>query len=324
VLVRQYYVEFDPNTGLRMSKGDGSPLSDGKGPSAALVKATLINAARSLQGSFTYFSGTQATLKQSKVADAPNPRYIEGFGIPNLNNVLVFASSRIIEEMSLNSSGMTNLTTTQSKNQTLIIFDRQSLKAKDAPHVFAFSVQAGGYFKATLVYTDPPGPVRKAFDPSPALVNDLDILVTCDSTTRSSCSSKSLNTTIWSSASRLDNVEQVPSTTNAPWRFESNVSLVLQVVPTNIAVGVQPYALVVSGAGIFYNSSRSSRPNWVPEWTKTAKTQSTINLKHDRVLMGALIAGAIFVVLIIISLAWGLIRMRRERNEDDSAHASET
>lgn len=40
LLVRQYYMEFNPVTGIKDMKN--SPLADGLGPSAALLKATLV------------------------------------------------------------------------------------------------------------------------------------------------------------------------------------------------------------------------------------------------------------------------------------------
>jgi hypothetical protein len=254
-------------------------------------------------------------MLQSKVSEAANPRHIEGFGIHSLSNVLVFSSTRTQVDVSLNSSDSTS----SPRNQSLIIFDRQALKARDSPHAFTFIVRAGGSFKATLVYADPPGPVRRAYDIGAVLVNNLDLIVSCANSSAPTCPQELRNTTVWSSASRVDNVEQVPSTSNDPWKFSSDVTLILQVLPVSITVGTQPYSLVVSGFAVFVDVTRSSLPNWVPDWTGTARNASSISLKHDHALLGGLIAGGAFLVIIVLSVIWGFFHRKRDRNDQESA-----
>jgi hypothetical protein len=318
LLVRQYYFEINPLTGLRRANGDRGPLSDDKGPSAALIKATLINSARSLPGRFSYNSASEGKMLQSKVSEAPNPRHIEGFGIHSLSNVLVFTSTRTQVDVSLNTSDSTS----SPRNQSLIIFDRQALKARDSPHAFTFIVRAGGSFKATLVYADPPGPVRRAYDTGAVLVNNLDLMASCANISVPTCPQELRNTTVWSSASRVDNVEQVPSTGNDPWTFNSEVIITLQVLPVSITVGTQPYALVVSGFAVFLDANRSSSPNWIPDWTGTARNAESISLKNERALLGGLIAGGVFLVIIVMSLIWGFFHRKRDRNDEESAPSS--
>jgi hypothetical protein len=141
-LVRQYYTDgYYPS---------GSPTpTDRFTPSSALLKATLIAAAREVPRRWTV-DGDVDTL--------PVPSFEQGFGFPVLDDALYFPG------------------------------DRSRLKAIDVPlsaglatgetTTLRLQVNAGTPLKAVLVWIDPPGTVRGATDTTPQLVNDLDLRLT--------------------------------------------------------------------------------------------------------------------------------------------------
>lgn len=245
-LIRQYYREFDPATGLRSNPLTG-PLLDGKGPSAALIKATLINSARGLTGLHRY-TRANGTVTTQPFDAQPNPLYLYGFGLPALNNTLAFAGT----------------------GARLFVFDRYALSEDGQKHKFQISVSRGGSLKATLVYTDPPGPVTSAFEDTEVLVNDLDLSASCQSQT---CNDTFLDNK-WKSQSRVDNVEQVPSVGLSPHVFGSEMTISLEVTAVNLEQS-QPYSLVIAGKGLTLIEGNSERPNWIPDWgTKARATNS--------------------------------------------------
>lgn len=140
-LVRQYYTEGWYPSGTKTG-------ANALNPSAALMKATLISAARQVPQRET---GSGLTAAQ------PVPSNEQGFGFPVLQDALVFAGGtrrlRIADVP--NASGL-------ASGQTTTLY---------------LDVRAGTPLKAVLVWTDPPGVVRPTSDPTPELVNDLDLRV---------------------------------------------------------------------------------------------------------------------------------------------------
>jgi hypothetical protein len=141
-LVRQYYTDGWYPT--------GAPLAANRiVPSAALLKATLISAARAVPNRAT------AT---SLVSAQPVPSYEQGFGFPVLDDALFFPG------------------------------DRRQLRVVDTPLAAGLTagasvtvnvnVRAGTALKAVLVWTDPPGTASNSNTTPPQLVNDLDLRVT--------------------------------------------------------------------------------------------------------------------------------------------------
>ncbi|HUP48798.1 MAG TPA: S8 family serine peptidase [Thermoanaerobaculia bacterium] len=140
-LVRQYYMEgFYPG-------GAGNPVNR-RNPSAALLKATIIAAARHVPGRVT---------RSSLYDTEPVPSYEQGFGFPVLDDALYFAGDR----------------------RRLRVYDVQSLHGLQEGEGVAttLEVRAGSELKAVLVWTDPPGRVAGIGDATPQLVNDLDLLL---------------------------------------------------------------------------------------------------------------------------------------------------
>ena len=142
-LVRQYYSDGYYPTGAPVA-------SDRLAPSAALVKATLIAAARPV----TYSS----TNDNNRVPAPAAPNYEEGFGFPVLGNILHLPGDRAVltaRDVAL-ANGLTEGASFASK----------------------VSVRAGTPLRIALVWTDPAGGVHTAVnDKTPVLVNDLDLQV---------------------------------------------------------------------------------------------------------------------------------------------------
>jgi hypothetical protein len=140
-LVRQYYTEGFYPSGAAKS-------SDALMPSAALVKATLIAAARPVPWRKSVVTGA--------IEEAlPVPSYQQGWGFPVLDDALYLAGDArklLIEDVAM--------------AQGLVSNEARSLRVH---------VKSGTPFKAVLVWTDPPGVVRGPVDPTPQLINDLDL-----------------------------------------------------------------------------------------------------------------------------------------------------
>src|SRR3954468_4976113 len=141
-LVRQYYTDGFYPTGV-------ATQSNAFVPSAALLKATLIAAARSVPYDWIYNVGLTAAK--------PAPNYEQGFGFPVLDDALYFpgdhARTRIVDVPLV--QGLT-----QNETATLQLH-----------------VNSGTPLKVALVWTDPAGVPRGVSDSTPELVNDLDLRV---------------------------------------------------------------------------------------------------------------------------------------------------
>jgi len=140
-LVRQYYAEGFYPTGA-------ASVADRREPSAALLKATLICSARPVP---FRKEGT------GRVAIAPPPSGDQGFGFPVLDDALYFPGDR----------------------SRLQVVDRDAASGlpEGGSLVLPLTVRRGSPLRAVLVWTDPPGVARTMSDPTPVLVNDLDLRV---------------------------------------------------------------------------------------------------------------------------------------------------
>ncbi len=138
-LVRQYYSDGYYPTGLATSSNRFTP-------SAALLKATIIAAAR------------RVPWHEDGTATQPVPSFEQGFGFPVLHDALSFPGDRV------------KLRVTDVPLQRGLADGESS--------TIRLGVNAGSPLRVVLVWTDPPGVVRSASDPTPELVNDLDLRVT--------------------------------------------------------------------------------------------------------------------------------------------------
>jgi hypothetical protein len=141
-LVRQYYADGFYPTGAAKEP-------DRFNPSAALLKATLIAAARPAEW---------RREGNRDVPALPAPSYEQGWGFPVLDDALYFpGDTRALHAIDIPlSNGLT----------------------VGASATVRVRARAATPLKAILVWTDPPGTVRPQSDPTPQLVNDLDLRVT--------------------------------------------------------------------------------------------------------------------------------------------------
>jgi len=198
-LVRQYYTEGFYPSGARKA-------ADAIAPSAALLKATIIAAARAVPSRMTNLGD---------VAAKPVPSNEQGFGFPVLDDALYFAG------------------------------DRAKLRLSDVPAiqglaegqtaVLNVNANSGTPLKFVLVWTDPAGVVRGVSDPTPELVNDLDLRVV-------SPAGAVLYPNGGAQADRLNNVEVISVPQPLTGAYTVTVSA------TRLGSGArQGYALVMTG-----------------------------------------------------------------------------
>ncbi len=202
-LVRQYFTDGFYPTGV-------ATQSNAFVPSAALLKATLIAAARAVPNNWIYNVGT-APAK-------PVPSYDQGFGFPVLDDALYFPGDRTrtrVVDVPLAQGLVQGETATLHLNASA-----------DAP------------LKVVLVWTDPAGTPRGVSDPTAELVNDLDLRVT-DPSGSTLLGNESLHP---GQPDRLNNVEVV--SINPP----SAGLYTISVTASHLGFGTrQSYALVITG-----------------------------------------------------------------------------
>jgi Subtilase family len=146
-LVRQYYTDGFYPSGT-------ATAAHRMTPSAALLKATIIAAARPLlwRRAFDNF-----------VPAAPVPSHEQGWGFPVLDDVLYFPGD--------------------ARGLRVVDVPLEAGLAQGETSTARIQVRAGSPLKVVLVWTDPPGTPRGANDTTPQLVNDLDLRVTASAAT---------------------------------------------------------------------------------------------------------------------------------------------
>jgi len=211
-LVRQYYTEGWYPDGMQ------NP-TDAFTPSAALIKATLLNGAVDMTG----------------VAGAP-PNQTEGWGRIHLENSLFFAGDA---------------------RKIIAVDERDFFTTNTQPAYFAeFEAggnASGGQIKITLVWTDYPANPGASI----ALVNDLDLLVTDVSTTPVLLRGNHFDADGFSisggSADTINNVEMVILPADATGIYQ------IEIIPSLIPEPPQGFALVIGGDVQLITNSRIDR-----------------------------------------------------------------
>jgi hypothetical protein len=202
-LVRQYYTDGFYPTGV-------ATPANAFVPSAALLKATLIAAARAVPNDWIYNTGLAPA--------SPVPSYEQGFGFPVLDDALYFPGDRArtrIADVPL----VQGLAQGQTTTLRLNVFSDTALKV-------------------VLVWTDPAGTPRGVSDPTPELVSDLDLRVT-DANGITFLGNESLHP---GQPDRLNNVEVV-SLAHPPSGLYT-----ISVNASRLGFGArQSYALVITG-----------------------------------------------------------------------------
>ena len=156
-LVRQYFWD-----GYASAGGDGfatgSPSASRQhNPSAALVKAALINGAERMRG---FYTGDEGTRPVGAAEDGQWPSAGQGFGRVNLDNSLYFASDPV-----------------NTWYQDVYRADGAAFPVSNtsASRSYTIGVAPGQPLDVTLAWTDAPDLVPAG---TPALVNNLDLVVT--------------------------------------------------------------------------------------------------------------------------------------------------
>lgn len=200
-LVRQYYTDgFYP--------GGVANKANAIAPSAALLKATIIAAARRVP--------YKQVAVDRDVPTLPVPSYEQGFGFPVLDDALYFPGDR----------------------SRLRVVDANNGLAQGESATITTTVRSDTPLKVALVWTDPPGVARGVSDPTPELVNDLDLVITRPDGSRI-YGNDSLHP---GRADRLNNVEA------AAFDVPQSGTYRIDVVANAITSGArQSYALVVTG-----------------------------------------------------------------------------
>jgi hypothetical protein len=201
-LIRQYYTEGFYPTGAR--RPDNALI-----PSAALLKATLIVAARRVPKKIE----DDVIVRETEAV----PNYEQGFGFPVLEDALYFAGD----------------------GSRLRVFDSIQVPFPSPPTFNrSVTVRAGTRLKVVLVWTDPPGTAVGPTDTRSQLVNDLDLLVR-DPAGQPSHGNERLHP---GSPDRLNNVEVVEYAAPVAGTYSISVRA------NRIGQGpVQNFALVIAG-----------------------------------------------------------------------------
>jgi len=282
-LIRQYYREVNPHTGDRKDQKEG-PLGDGNGPSGALLKATLIAGAIPLSGHFTYRESRSAKRKTSKISDAGKPEHLSGYGRPQLDQVL-------------------RLSKTSSRR--LLVIDRHEISQGSREHQHVFQVEGGGTWKAILTYTDAPGPVQEEWESGPVLINNLDLIASC--TQPGDCNLSGAELT---SDSNVDNTEVVPKFNGVRTHVKvlTTTKVTVRVVPKSIVTESQPYALVIAGTKLEHTAERSTKANWIPDWSlavkKPAGSTTQVGEVQDIAVTVAIIVVSVLALAVVITGIW--------------------
>lgn len=199
-LIRSYYAQGFYPTGV-------SYPDNAFNPSAALVKATLINSGVNMTGSYTANSGS---------GHADIPSFGQGWGRILLDGALYFPGDT--RDLYLDDH-TTGLTTGQSVQYSIAI------------------TSGSEPFEATLVWSDYPSNPSAALN----LVNDLDLTVTTNGVTYKGNVYSGGQSVAGGTKDSLNNVECVQLNTPSAGLFQ--ITITAAAVPQ----GPQPFALVVTG-----------------------------------------------------------------------------
>ena len=244
-LVREYFYEgYGPSlvgaaaagasaTGFAVGAAEGAPSHN---PSAALVRAALVNGAERMRGRYTGTTGEEAD-------DGQYPSAGQGFGLVNLENSLYFDGSD-----GQPASQQANWYTDVWRSDA----DAFGVGVPLAPEVreYAVNVDQGGPFSVTLAFTDAPSSFVAG---TVTRVNDLDLVVIAPDGTQ--YAGNNFNTQVVAGADEYETLEgpsfdnrntvervripDVGEQPDGPWT--------IQVIGRTVAMGPQGFALAASG-----------------------------------------------------------------------------
>jgi len=274
-LVRQYYTEGWYYNGKNNTE-------KGFNPSAALVKATLINSGVPLKGYLDY-SGFMLPINPTEEQEFYlQAKYLEGFGRIQLDRVMMFDNST----RKLLVARKENLKTSSGVDTE---FGDPMIDSTDDSHIYCLDSAASGSMedvKITLVWTDYPStPSSKKH-----LVNDLDLGVRIDEDVYFGNSDKK-NTF---QRDHVNNVEQVTIS-------KTSSRIVINVASPYI-YKAQSYALLISGTNIKFDRCTTGDTF---DYSSIGKTYGT-SLGTGIRIFGfdlALVMVAVLIILLVIAVA---------------------
>jgi subtilisin family serine protease len=234
-LVRQYFTDgFYPS-------GAANP-EDARSPSAALIKAIIIASGAESGGSVESDDGSTNLVTAI-------PSYYQGFGRILLDAALSFNNTDDADLYLVDSPDVE--LSTSEYHQYCVLASPVNIRSPMCDHQALSDVklsQCMRPFKATLVWTDPPGSVTSAIQ----LVNDLDLSVSMPAMNRLWMGNNhhypDQNGYLHKAWDVLNNVEQV-TLDIIPDVFDQGVDqyLSIRVRGTNVPKGPQAYSLVLNG-----------------------------------------------------------------------------
>ena len=224
-LVRQYFWDGYGPSGGKGFAGGAASTGRRHNPSAALVKASLVNGAERMRGWYSGDDGGQRAL------DGQWPSAGQGFGRVNLDNSLYFTNDPA-----------------NNWYQDVWRGDAQAFPVGNgATRSYPIKVQAGAPLDVTLTWTDAPNLLPAG---TPALVNNLDLTVTGPGGTYvgNNMNSRALPSTDVAEtlagpgvADSLNPVERVRIAAPAPGTYT------ITVTAASVQTGNQGFALAASG-----------------------------------------------------------------------------
>jgi len=271
-LVRDYFESGFYPTGEQEEKNKLKP-------SAALVKAVMIDCAKPMTGIARWrVEGSSIHLIQFSDLKPNQRRYFEGFGLLNLANTLFLNGATL---------------------NKLFVKDRASISTGYVHH-YDLEIKQQGNVTVTLVWTDYPASPAS----SVALVNDLDLEVSFGN---SILLGNSLDESTSVIPDRLNNVEKVviPS-------IEANTKLRVSVKGHHIPNGPQQYALVISGQGVEHDNVKFKEAKIEPNQPSTPKHHITMPVGLFVFLVGG---EGLLIAALVIALTIFLIRKSKNSYE---------
>ena len=219
-------------------------------PSAAGASALMVERYFEVNGAYPQASTLKAMIINAadECGSAPGPDYRSGWGLVNAGRVIQEIDDGIIFEGTI------------TNGQTV---EYELLREEGYP------------LKATLVWTDPPGPVRYGLNPTASVLkNDLDLRVIQDAVTHEPWvldpASPSVAATTGDNV--LDNVEQVEILSPGPGDYT------FRITHKGYLTAPQSYSLVISGA-------TDTPPDWVnvttPLLAGTANSTGVACIDYD-------------------------------------------
>ncbi len=236
-LIQQYYKEGWFVHGVKEP-------DNGINPSAALVKATLLN------GAWDMYPGQYGTGQYQEIP-TKRPNNVEGWGRVDLYNSLYFSGD----------------------NRNLIFDDHTTgITTGETVSYTVCNQSSSEPLKFTLVWTDPAGSANA----SKELVNDLDLKVTAPDGTVYYPNNGN-------SEDRTNNIESIDIPVSELQLGEYTVEVSGYNVPGNGSSNSdqQPFALVISGGGINFGSCCTSYPPAPTNLTTSLPSQNEIRLDWD-------------------------------------------